>query len=84
MNWCDRCNCEIGRGNCAQCCQVRGLNAQRKATETMSTKEHDNLIDINEDLLEALKYAKRFLKPKEVDMEYIDSVIKKAEKLQNV
>ena len=84
MNWCDKCNWEIERGNCTQCCQVRGLDAQRKATKTMSTKEHDNLIDINEDPLEALKYVKRFLKHKEVDMEYIDSVIKKAEKLQNV
>ena len=38
-----------------------------------------NLIAAAPDLLEALKYAKRFLKPDDVDMTYIDDAIKKAE-----
>jgi hypothetical protein len=37
------------------------------------------LIAAAPDLLEALKYAKRFLKPEDVDMAFIDAAIEKAE-----
>ena len=89
MNFCSKCGCTLGMGNCLECRKERDFKELpfKSASNTVPIKDDDKiatLLNINEDLLEALKYVKRFLKPKEVDMEYIDDTIKKAEGLQNV
>lgn len=41
------------------------------------------LIAASPDLLKALKYARRFLKPEDVDIAYIDNIIENAEGKEN-
>jgi len=59
-------------------------NCQKEGTppfdKCMSVYQRDMpLLAAAPDLLEALKYARRLLKPDDADMNYIDEAIKKAE-----
>lgn len=62
--WVDWCDAETGEDD---------------PREYLSANEAIKIEEIVTGLLEALKYARRFLKPEDVDLTYIDEAIKKAE-----
>ncbi|SFR07112.1 hypothetical protein [Desulfoscipio geothermicus] len=52
--------------------------AKRKYYHTQEAEEIVRRVNIHEELLEALKYARRFLNKENHDTDYIDEIIRKA------